>query len=114
MEDKIKLDVLQTLGKNVKQFRLSKGLSQENLACELQKSVNFISLLENGKTGLSVQTIIDICKVLYVDANSLFTGIIDPIEAKLDTYITNSLSLFDDKDKAIVADLITYILNSKK
>lgn len=114
MEDKMKSDVLQTLGKNIKQFRLIKGLSQENLACELQKSVNFISLLENGKTGLSVQTIIDICRVLDVDANSVFTGIISPIDAELDTYITNSLSLFNDKDKTIIADLITYILNSKK
>lgn len=114
MEDKMKSNVLQTLGNNVKRFRLLKGLSQENLACGLQKSVNFISLLENGKTGLSIQTIIDICRILDVDANAIFTGIIDPIDSTLDAYITNSLSLFNDKDKAIIVDLITYILNSKK
>lgn len=53
MEDKnIKSSVLTTLGKNVKQIRLLKGLSQENLASELQKSINFVSLLEMEKLVL--------------------------------------------------------------
>lgn len=113
MEEKIKSNVLQTLGKNIKQLRLLKGLSQESLASDLQKSVNFVSLLENGKTGLSVQSIVDICSALSVDANSLFTGIIPATNSTQDTYITNCLSMFGENDKAIVANLITYILNSK-
>ena len=43
-------DVLKTLGKNVRKFRLLKGLSQENLAESIDKSINFVSLLENGRT----------------------------------------------------------------
>lgn len=114
MEEKnIKSSVLTTLGKNVKQIRLLKGLSQENLASELQKSINFVSLLENGKTGLSVQTIVDICNVLKIDTNTLFSGIIDPSESTVDSFIINSLNLFDEKDKEIVNTLTTYIINSK-
>ena len=112
-ENNMKSNVLQTLGKNIKQIRLSRGLSKENLASDLQKSVNFISLLENGKTGISVQTIIDICQVLNVDTNSIFSGIIQPANAKSDSFITDSLNLFNENDKAIVTDLITYIMNSK-
>lgn len=108
-----KSSILETLGKNIKQIRLLKGLSQENLASELQKSVNFISLVENGKTGLSIQTIVDICKVLEVDANAIFSGIIPPNEVKTDPFIIESLDLFDENDKAIVTNLITYIINSK-
>lgn len=113
-EETNKSSVLQTLGKNIKQIRLLRGLSQENLASDLQKSVNFISLLENGKTGISVQTIIDICKVLKVDVNTIFSGIIKPTDLKNDAFIVDSLNLFDEKDKAIVTDLITYIMNSKQ
>lgn len=104
---------LQTIGKNIRQIRLLKGLSQENLASDLQKSVNFISLVENGKTGLSVQSIIDICMALGVDANAIFTGVIPVMESDVDVSITKSLTLFDQKDKAMVTDLITYIVNSK-
>lgn len=75
-EQSINPEVLQELGKNIKRIRLLRGLSQEGLAEKLEKSINFISLLENGKTGLTVQTIIDICNVLGVDANELFTGLV--------------------------------------
>ena len=115
MENEIvKSSVLVTLGKNIKQIRLLRGLSQESLASDLQKSVNFISLVENGKTGLSVQTLVDICSALKVDANALFAGIITLPDSKTDTYIIDSLNLFEENDKAMVTDLINYIINSKK
>lgn len=113
MGEKIKSSVLQTLGKNIKQIRLLKGLSQESLASQLQKSVNFVSLLENGKTGFSVDTLISLCSALEVDTNSLFTGIVPPSNATPNDYITHALTLFEEDDKAIVNDLISYILNSK-
>lgn len=113
MEEITKTDVLQTIGKNVKRIRLLRGYSQETLASDLQKSVNFVSLLENGKTGLAIPTIIDICTALNVDANAIFEGVIAPTDIKEDTFIINSLNLFDKTDKAMVTNLITYIINSK-
>ena len=113
MDEITKPDVLQTIGKNVKRIRLLRGFSQQNLSDDLDKSVNFVSLLENGKTGLSVQTIIDICTALNVDANAIFEGVIPMADIKEDTFIINSLNLFDKTDKAMVTDLIKYIINSK-
>ena len=113
MEETNKSNILQMIGKNIKQLRLLRGFSQENLASDLQKSVNFVSLLENGKTGLSVQTIVDICMALNVDANAIFDGVIPLAHIQEDAFVTQSLNLFDKKDKAIVYDLITYIINSK-
>ena len=111
MEEKIlQSGVLQTIGQNIKRIRLLKGLSQENVADALNKSVNFISLVENGKTGLSIQTLIELCKVY---ANSIFEGVIAPSSVMADDYITKSLALFNDTDKTMVTDLITYIVNSK-
>lgn len=108
-----KSEVLQTIGKNVKRIRLLRGFSQENLASDLQKSVNFVSLLENGKTGLSIQTIIDLCKSLSVDTNAIFEGVVAPTNIKEDSFILNALNMFDTNDKTIVTNLITYIINSK-
>lgn len=113
MEETNRSSVLIALGKNIKHIRLLRGLSQENLASGLQKSINFVSLVENGKTGLSIQTLVDICRVLNIDANTLFSGIVAPTDVKPNSFITDSLNLFDEKDKAIVTDLITYINNSK-
>lgn len=113
VEKNLQSSALQVVGQNIKRIRLLKGLSQENIADALEKSVNFISLVENGKTGLSIQTLIDLCKVLEVDANSIFEGIISPPITITDDYITKSLAMFNDNDKAMVTDLITYIVNSK-
>lgn len=110
----IKSSTLEILGKNIKQIRLLKGLSQENLASDLQKSINFISLVENGKTGLSIQTLVDICTALKVDTNTLFSDIITQNEIHTDAFISNSLNLFGEKDKAMVTELITYIIDSKR
>lgn len=46
MEDVTK-SALEIIGKNIKTARLMRGLSQESLAEKLDKSVNFVSLLEN-------------------------------------------------------------------
>ena len=112
-DQSINPNILNQFGKNIKRIRLLKGLSQEKLAEKLQKSINFISLLENGKTGLTIQTIIDLCNVLNVDANELFSGLITISERNQNSDIVNSISLFNDNDKSIVTNLIQYIINSK-
>ena len=114
MEKVTKNSDLQIIGKNIKRIRLLRGFSQENVASDLDKSVNFISLLENGKTGPAIQTLIDICRVLKVDANAIFEGIIAPTENPTpEDTIVSSLNLFEEKDIKIVTDLIAYIVNSK-
>ena len=113
MIDITKSDVLRKIGINIKRLRLLHGFSQENLANHLNKSINFVSLLENGKTGIAIQTLIDICNVLDVDANAIFDGVIPKAKTSTDEFITKSISMFDKNDKDIVTNLITYIANSK-
>ena len=114
MDEKfLESNVPYAVGQNIKRIRLLKGLSQENLANALDKSINFISLVENGKTGIIISTLIGFCKELGGDANTILSGIVPVPETNVDTFITQSLNLFDEKDKAMVTDLITYIVNSK-
>lgn len=113
MEDMNKSNILVILGKNIRQIRLLRGITQENLASDIQKSVNFVSLVENGKTGISIPTLVDICNALNTDFNSLFAGITVPTDTSDESYIANSLNLLGEKDKSIVKELVTYILNSK-
>lgn len=106
--------ILKTVGQNVKNIRKAKGLTQDNLAEKLEKSVNFISLLEQGKTGAGMPTIIDICNSMEVDANSVFTGLLNYKMKEKDKYIVENISTFSDEDKQIVIDLIKYIMRKKE
>lgn len=105
---------LQIIGQNIKRIRTLKGFSQEYVADSINKSVNFISLVENGKTGFSIQTLIDLCKLFEIDPNTIFDGIIFPNISSTNVFIEKTLNMFDEKDKSIVTTLISYIINSKK
>lgn len=105
---------LQQVGNNIKSIRTAQGLTQEQMAEKLNRSVNFVSLIELGKSGMSVPTIIEICNVLDVDTNSIFKGLIPYKQKEKDRYIVENISAFNDKDKKIVTDLMKYILETRE
>lgn len=109
-----KENTLKIIGQNIKRIRLLKNLTQEELAEKLEKSINFISLIERGESGISISTIIDICNALQINSDELFNGLIDKQVVTDDEFITNSLNMFNREDKKIVKGLMEYIVNSKK
>ena len=109
-----KKEILQTIGKNIRSIRLSRGITQEIMAEKLNKSINFVSLLEKGSSGASLQTLVDICNILQVDANSIFKGLLTYNIEEKDRYIIDNISAFSDNDKKIMTDLIDYIIQTKE
>ena len=109
-----KENTLKVIGQNIKQIRLLKNQTQEGLAEMLDKSINFISLIERGESGISIATIIDICNALQINSDELFNGLIDKQVVTDDEFISNSLNMFNREDKKIVKAIIDYIINSKK
>ncbi len=105
-------EVLSIIGQNIRSARLLKGLTQEVLSEKINKSTNFVSLIERGSCGCSLTTLVDICNVLEVDVSVIFNGLITTVNSGTDT-LTKSLSMLEGEDRAIVDNLITYIVNSK-
>ena len=107
-------EILQTIGKNLRSIRISRSITQEVMAEKLNKSINFVSLLEKGASGASLQTLVDICNILQVDSNSIFKGLLTYNVEEKDRYIIDNISSFSDKDKKIITDLIDYIIETKE
>jgi|SRR5690554_618007 len=57
------------IGKNIKNIRELKGLSQESMSRELNLSQKTYSNIENSKNNISYERIIKIAEVLEVTAN---------------------------------------------
>jgi transcriptional regulator with XRE-family HTH domain len=55
------------VGDNIRGFRHRKDWTQEKLAVRTGLSNDYISRLELGKEGVSLDTIVTICKALKVD-----------------------------------------------
>lgn len=59
------------LGLNLKRIRTKKGISQGDIARELEVSRGFISTIENGKTNPTLATITRLAKALGVPTEEL-------------------------------------------
>ncbi|CCY63097.1 MAG: helix-turn-helix domain-containing protein [Candidatus Gastranaerophilaceae bacterium] len=63
---------LKKLGKNIKFLRKSKGLSQEKLAEMINRSRNYVGMIERAEVNTPVDTLFDIAKALNFDIKELF------------------------------------------
>ncbi|MCD7733043.1 MAG: helix-turn-helix transcriptional regulator [Oscillospiraceae bacterium] len=60
-----------TLGHRINYLRRQKGLSQEELAEKANLSREFISMIENNKTGLGVDSLVKIANSLGVSTDDI-------------------------------------------
>ena len=65
-------EIAQAIGKNLKAARQAKGITQKQLAEELNKRQADYSDYETGKVELDYEKIVYLCKRLEISANDLF------------------------------------------
>ena len=61
----------QTIGARIKEIRISKGLSQAELAETAELSAPVISSLENGRSKMWLVTFAKVCEALQVSSNDI-------------------------------------------
>lgn len=62
---------LKLIGAHIREVRLSKSMSQQDLAAKAALSLPLISKIEHGKTHLQLETFIKIVEALQVSADQL-------------------------------------------
>ena len=60
------------LGIQIRKFRLSRGLTQENLSLESNISRSHIAMIESGKRDVTVSSLFRISRALKVSMNEIF------------------------------------------
>lgn len=60
------------IGELVREYRLSKKLTQQELAEKSDLSLPFINLLENNRRNLSVNTLLKILSAMEIDPSDFF------------------------------------------
>lgn len=96
---------LENLGKRIREERLNKGLTQEQLAEKVNISLNFMSLIENGK-NMSVQTLVNLANALDVSIDYLLMENIPFYEDKILNQISQNLQLLNDDEKIYFLNMI--------
>ena len=62
------------IGERIAECRHKKVLTQENLANEIDVSVQYISNLERGVVGASIETLVKICHILDASSDYILLG----------------------------------------
>ena len=63
--------VNEVLGKRIKETRKAKNITREHLAEKIDVSTRFLAEVEAGKTGVSLNTLKNLCEVLCVSSDFL-------------------------------------------
>lgn len=68
-------DINRTFGLSIRRRRETLGMSQEELADEANLHRTYISLIERGRRGASIDTIIKLAKALRTTASELMADL---------------------------------------
>ncbi len=66
------MEIAKKVGKNLKEARLAKGITQKQIATELHKYQSDYSEYETGKIQLDYEKIVYLCKRFDITPNDLF------------------------------------------
>ena len=112
-------ELRKSIGKKIKIARLKSKYTQEELAEKLSLSTRYISQLERGIAFGSANTITNVCKSLNINANFLFSDIINVTDSPSvndlvgQNFIESYLKL-DDYNKLVINALTNELVKIQK
>lgn len=96
------------IGEKIRSLRITKGLTQEELANRCELSKGFISQVENDLTSPSIATLVDILEILGTNLNEFFS---DKTEERV-TFTSDDM--FVTEDDSLKYNLKWLIPNAQK
>ena len=90
------------IGSRIKQARLAKNMTQEDLADKIDISVAFLSRVERGNSHINLERLNQLCDLLDVSEGYLLNGASSSSENYLDKEFTDLIkSVSPEKQKLI-------------
>ncbi len=101
------------IGKKIRQLRIERGFSQEELSEKIDISPRHMCTIENGNSFPSIETFIKIAQILEIDINEFFnlTKINDD---KLRNEIYNLVQISSVKELWLIKDIISAIHKNRR
>ncbi|WP_455161129.1 helix-turn-helix domain-containing protein [Streptococcus timonensis] len=96
------------IGELVREYRLSKKLTQQELAEKSDLSLPFINLIENNRRNLSVDTLLKILSAMDIDPSDFFRPLSETSDDNLQLLI-EKIQL--NKNRTEIIDLFLNFLN---
>ena len=105
---------LDTIGKNIRKYRLAKKLRQEDLAERAGLSANYIGMVERGEKIPSLETFITILNSLEVSADMVLTDVVSVGYIVKNSMLNEKLSKLTKDDKEKIYEVIDILIKHSK
>jgi transcriptional regulator with XRE-family HTH domain len=109
-------DVMQldTIGKNIRKYRLAKKLRQEDLAEKAGLSANYIGMVERGEKIPSLETFITILNALEVSADMVLADVVSTGYIVKNSILNEKLSKLSNDDREKIYEVIDTLIKHSK
>ena len=99
-----------SIGKNMRKYRVMRKLRQEDLAEKTDLSVNYIGDLERGEKMPALDTFINIANALEVSADMLLCDVVKASYEVKDSMLHERICKLSDKDRARIYDVVDALI----
>lgn len=105
--------VMDSIGKNIRKYRLEKKMRQEDLAERAGLSTNYIGMVERGEKIPALETFIAILNVLGISADMVLADVLDVGYTVKNSMLDEKLSELNNEDRErIYAVIDTMIMHT--
>ena len=105
---------LDTIGKNIRKFRLVKKLRQEDLAERTGLTANYIGMVERGKKIPSLETFIKILNALGVSGDMVLADVLDTGYTVKNSMLNEKLEKLAPEDRNRIYEVIDTLVKQSK
>lgn len=102
------------IGKRIKQARMNKHKTQEDLAEYLEVSNSYVSRIERGTTKISLELLVKVCNHLDIEPSYVLTGSVSSSNDYLRNDIVNMLKDCSSEKIKLIVEVIKPIIEYKK
>lgn len=103
---------LETIGKNIKKYRIENKLRQEDLAEKTGLSSNYIGMVERGEKIPSLETVISILNALEISANMVLADVLKQGYVVKNSLFSEEMNKLSQEDReriyVVIEALIKY------
>lgn len=109
-------DVMQldTIGKNIRKYRLMKKYRQEDLAERAGLTTNYIGMVERGEKIPSLETFIKILNALEVSSDMILADVLDTGYTVKNSILNEKLAKLAPEDRSKIYEVIDTLLKHSK
>lgn len=107
-------DILNYMGKKIKEARLAKKYTQDITAEKADISTDLLRNIENGRNMGSLLTVLNICNALETTPNDIFEDLLVNKNKVLDKKLYSEFQELTINEKGLIRTLMTYVKKNRE